>query len=242
MFTITWLLLTMILATAIACLSRHFGKELLIGAFVGSLVIAIVIAGKLGVVGFGIDAGISASLFIFSMTFVFTDVMAELHGPRFARLAVFSGACCYPIIFLSTYFASKWEPHPFYANQEEFATIMSTTMRVVIASAAAYVVGQFHDIWAFEFWRRKTKGRHLWIRNNLSTMASQLLDTVTFYSIAFYGVFPIGELIVVTYLLKLVIAALDTPFVYFACWYISRGRPRSGDFLTSIPGEPVAPI
>ena len=61
--------------------------------------------------------------------------------------------------------------------------------RIVVASLAAYLVSQFHDVWAFQFWKKKTKGKHLWIRNNASTMVSQLLDNAIFTYIAFVGAF-----------------------------------------------------
>ncbi len=92
----------------------------------------------------------------------------------------------------------------------------------------AYIASQLHDVWAFDLWRRKTRGRHLWLRNNLSTMVSQLLDSFLFSFIAFAGVegFPTGyiaKIAVTTYLLKLVVAAVDTPFIYLAV-RIGKGR------------------
>ena len=81
----------------------------------------------------------------------------------------------------------------------------------------AYLVSQHHDVFAFEFWRRRTGGKHLWLRNNASTIVSQGIDTVLFISIAFAGSVPTSVLlnmILGQCLVKLVIAVIDTPICY----------------------------
>jgi uncharacterized integral membrane protein (TIGR00697 family) len=99
-------------------------------------------------------------------------------------------------------------------------TIFSLMPRIALASLAAYGVSQLHDIWAYDFWRRKyPSARAIWLRNNLSTMVSQLIDSVVFTLIAFYGVFPseiLIEIVGTTYVLKWIVAAADTPFIYLA--------------------------
>ena len=83
----------------------------------------------------------------------------------------------------------------------------------------AYAISQFHDVWLYHHIGEKTQKRHLWLRNNLSTMVSQLIDTVIFCGIAFWGVFPtliFIEIAVTTYLFKLAVAVMDTPFIYLA--------------------------
>jgi len=83
----------------------------------------------------------------------------------------------------------------------------------------AYLISQHHDVWAFHFWKDKTGGKYLWLRNNASTMVSQLLDTSIFIVLAFYGNVPILTMIGSQYLIKVLIAAFDTPFCYiFVKW------------------------
>ncbi|HKL47658.1 MAG TPA: queuosine precursor transporter, partial [Candidatus Izemoplasmatales bacterium] len=75
------------------------------------------------------------------------------------------------------------------------------------------------DVWAFQFWKEKTKGKYLWLRNNLSTLVSQMIDSIVFCLIAFLGVFPMSvwfEILITTYLFKLIVAIFDTPFIYLA--------------------------
>lgn len=216
----------------LASSSRFFGKELLPGLLAGSLVVAVFIAGKLGdisVPGVGTVA-LSASIVIYSMTFLYTDVMSELHGRRFTRSAIIGAALCYPVIALSTYFSTEWVPSQFYANQEAFETIMTTAARVTIASVCSFAVSQLFDIWAFERISIATNGKMLWLRNNGSTMLSQLIDTMIFYTIAFYGLMPTEALLTLmvgTYVLKLMIAVIDTPFVYFVVWFVRTGDQKS---------------
>ena len=91
--------------------------------------------------------------------------------------------------------------------------------RIVIGSLLAYLISQLHDVWAFDFWKVRARGRFLWLRNNASTMVSQALDTVIFCSVAFWGLFELSDffqILFTTYVLKFVVAAADTPFIYLA--------------------------
>ena len=104
---------------------------------------------------------------------------------------------------------------PFADNQHEFKAIMGQSFRVVGASLVAYLLAQFNDVFIFHKLKEKTGGKHKWLRNNLSTMASQLIDTAIFITIAFIGVVPnIWVMIASQYLIKLIYAVLDTPFFY----------------------------
>ena len=116
--------------------------------------------------------------------------------------------------------------------QPSLSVIFGLMPRIAFGSLVAYVISNLHDIWAFDFWKRKRPGRNtLWLRNNLSTFASQLIDTLVFTLIAFWGVYPTAVLIQImlsTYLLKWVVAMLDTPFMYLARhWYENGKLPAS---------------
>lgn len=229
MFELAWLLGTVTLAAVLACTSRYFGREVLPALLAGSLVVAVFIAGKLSdvhVPGVGTVA-LSASIVIYSMTFLLTDVMSELHGRRFTRSAILGAAFCYPVIALSTYFSSHWSASMFYEHQLAFETVMTTAARVTVASVCSFAASQLVDIWLFERISVATEGKMLWLRNNGSTMFSQLVDTLIFYTIGFYGLMPIDALITLmfgTYVLKLGVALIDTPFVYLVVWFVQAGN------------------
>ncbi|MDP3955839.1 MAG: queuosine precursor transporter [bacterium] len=94
-----------------------------------------------------------------------------------------------------------------------------------MASLVAYVTAQKHYVWAYHFWKKFFNGKHLWIRNNASTGVSQIIDSVIFATIAFYGVIPVMPIIVSTIVVKFIIAALDTPFLYAIRWYFEKVEP-----------------
>ena len=101
-------------------------------------------------------------------------------------------------------------------DQEAYKQTLGGVPRLVGASMVAYLISQFHDVWAFDYWRRKTRGRFLLVRNNLSTMVSQFIDTIVFISLAFGGLLPLSAMLTMVVgqiVVKWVIAWLDTPFI-----------------------------
>ena len=103
--------------------------------------------------------------------------------------------------------------------------ILSGTPRIVFASLVAYFISQTHDVWSFHFWKKKTNGKHLWWRNNVSTITSQIIDTVVFIGVAFWGVLPGSVLIgmmLSQYAIKVGIALADTPFCYLLVRWLKK--------------------
>lgn len=190
------------------------------GCFIVLLVVSNVIASKIIAVG-GFFA--PAAVICYSLTFAFSDTIAELWGKERTRFVVNVG---FVAVLLSAVFiriALLMPAAPFWEGQEAFASVLGSNMRIVTASLTAYLISQHHDIWAFMFWREKTDGRYLWVRNNLSTGASQLLDTALFITLAFYGTgMPLVSMIIGQYVIKLAIALLDTPLVYLAVHLTKR--------------------
>jgi uncharacterized integral membrane protein (TIGR00697 family) len=224
----------MVVALTICFAARYLGHEILVGGYVALFCTATLISGKLGVVPGMPTIALSASIFTFSATFILTDVLSEVYGKAAARKAVLAGAIAFPAMLVTTQFASVWAPHASWSeNQWAFENVMSMALRTTVASMIAYLVSQLHDVWAFHFWRARTRGRFLWIRNNLSTLVSQALDTMIFYLIAFYGVFPVQTLILATYAAKIAIAIIDTPVVYAAVAMLKGAKHR----LPTQPGE-----
>ena len=103
---------------------------------------------------------------------------------------------------------------------ESVKSIFSLLPRLAIASLIAYLISQFHDVWLYEKIREKFPAKKfIWLRNNGSTMLSQLIDNLVFTTIAFYGVYPIDVMINIflsTYIIKFIVAICDTPFIYLA--------------------------
>lgn len=200
--------------------------NILLGVFIASLVAANLLGVKITEI-FGIRT--SVGIFAFPITFLVTDVVAEVCGKRKAKSFVLVGVISLVLTFLLVLLSVKLPAHPFYQYAEEYKAVLSSSLRMILASLVAFAISQSHDVWAFHFWREKTKGRFLWLRNNLSTVISQFIDTTIFMFIAFYAIsdkFTAGfvfTLIIPYWLLKVVFAAIDTPFVYLGARWL-RGK------------------
>ncbi|WP_045216656.1 queuosine precursor transporter [Desulfonatronovibrio magnus] len=187
--------------------------------FCGSLVIASVISSKIiTIAGVVLPAGILA----YCITFVASDVISEIWGKEKARQVVMGGFAALIVCLGLIHLALLWPAAEFWDNHHAYGSVLGAAPRIIIASLIAYVVSQNHDVWAFHFWKKVFKGRHLWIRNNLSTASSQVIDSVIFITIAFLGVMPILPLIIGQVIIKMLIAFMDTPVVYFLVWLIRR--------------------
>lgn len=119
---------------------------------------------------------------------------------------------------------------PIVREEELYTRIVLSNRAAVLASMLAYLAAQFCDVWLFHFWKRLTKGRHLWLRNNGSTMISQLVDTTAVVVITFWvsiqrgtmGLGTVAGLIGGAYLFKLVVAAADTLPFYLGTGWLTR--------------------
>jgi uncharacterized integral membrane protein (TIGR00697 family) len=159
---------------------------------------------------------------VYATSFLITDILSENYGKKEANKAVWIGffsLISMTLLMNITLFYTPLAGDDFAVKtQESTRTIFSLMPRIAFASLTAYLISQHHDVWAFNFWKdRFPTDRQLWIRNNLSTIVSQLLDSAVFVLIAFYGVFETGilfEIFITTYLLKFIVAVADTPFVY----------------------------
>ncbi len=196
---------------------------ILVSIFAGSIAIASVLANKIiNIFGLFVPAGILA----YSVTFIATDVISEIWGKEKANFTVLGGFLSLVSVFLLVQISLLWPKASFWDQEEAFQTILASTSRIIVASLIAYLVSQFHDVWAFHFWKKITKDRHLWLRNNLSTAVSQFIDSSLFVTIAFYNVLPVWPLILGQWIVKLAIALSDTPIIYFLVWLIRKKTDR----------------
>ena len=195
---------------------------LLACVYSGSLVLAAVLASKIIAIG---PLVVPAGVLAYSLTFLVTDVIGEIWGKQKAQTVVVGGFITLVLVFVLTGISIFWPPATFWPHQQAYETILGSSGRIMIASLIAYLFSQYHDVWAFSFLRRLTTERFLWLRNNVSTIVSQLLDSVIFITIAFYGVMPLVPLIMGQWVVKVGIALLDTPLVYLLVYLVRRRLP-----------------
>lgn len=163
--------------------------------------------------------------------FLVTDILSENYGREDAKKAVHLGFFSMISMTLLMQCAIHFTPsEEGIVLFEGVKGIFSLMPRLAFASLAAYWMSQQHDIWAYEFWKNRFQDRkYIWIRNNASTMVSQILDSIVFTLIAFYGVFSwdvLWEIFLGTYLIKFLVAFCDTPFIYIAEHLKRTGKIR----------------
>ncbi len=209
---------------AILLVYRLFGK---LGLYIWIPIAAIV--ANIQVVKYVELLGLTATLgnIVYASSFLVTDILSENYGRKEAGRAVAVGFAALIAMVVLMNLALLFEPHPTDEAHPHLTAIFSLMPRITLASLIAYVVSQYHDVWAYSFWRRRIPGaRRIWIRNNLSTLVSQLIDSVVFTLAAFYGVVPwsvLLEIVLTTYVLKALVAVADTPLVYLARHWHRRG-------------------
>jgi uncharacterized integral membrane protein (TIGR00697 family) len=171
---------------------------------------------------------ISVGILPYPITFLITDIISEVYGKRKANqivtIGIFASFFSMLIVFVSGIVpATDWSP----VSNTLFNKVFGATAIAVLASMLAYLFAQYIDIQLFHFWKRLTKGKHLWLRNNFSTFLSQFVDTFTvLILLCSFGKIEwklFSSLLLSGFLFKVLIAALDTPLLYLAV-YVFRNR------------------
>jgi len=228
---ILWLTTLCLDLTATVVLYRLFGKTGLQVAIATAIILANLQGPKLTVI-FGLET--TLGVIFYSSIFFATDVLSENYGRKEANKAVRMGFAVSVIVLLMLSLAMLYQPSDrpntaeFSRNiHAAFATILDFTPRFIAGSLLAYIVSQSFDVWIFHRIRRWTGERWLWLRNNLSTLCSQILDTAIFSLVAWWGTVDLVtalKLGAAKYVFKLVIAAIDTAFIYWARGMFRRHR------------------
>ncbi len=162
---------------------------------------------------------------LFAVTFLITDILSECEGKKYANRAVFVG------IFSSVFFLFLSQSWLLYTPSDadwamsSISAIFSNTPRMLLSSLAVYSVSQIFDVWLYHKWWKFTerrfgdKRRFLWLRNNGSTLVSQILNTLLFTILAFWGVYDVPTIVSIfasSYVIYIFTSLLDTPAVYIA--------------------------
>lgn len=203
-------------------LQKAYRVYFILGAlFICSLVVSNLIFQKFfswdffGVYTFEISVGILP----YPITFLITDIISEIYGKKKARQVVTTGIYASLFSLLIVYVAqgvpaTTWSP----VKDDLFDKVFGASTIAVFASMMAYLLAQYVDVQLFHFWKKLTKGRHLWIRNNFSTFFSQFIDTATvLLLLCYFGQIEwskFSALLLSGFLFKVLIAALDTPLLY----------------------------
>jgi uncharacterized integral membrane protein (TIGR00697 family) len=202
---------------------------ILAALFITSLVVSNLIFQKFfywdffGIYRFEISVGILP----YPITFLITDIVSEVYGKKKANQMVTTGifASFFSLlIILIADAAPAIQGSPI--QDALFTTVFGATAVAVFASMMAYLLAQYIDIQIFHFWKRVTAGKHLWLRNNFSTFTSQFVDTFTvLFLLCSFNKLPwelFGGLLLSGFLFKILVAALDTPLLYLAVYWLRK--------------------
>lgn len=211
-----WFLFAVFDLTATVIIYRYFGKIGLYALVPFNLILCNIQVLKLvSLLGFNTTLG----NILYTSVFLSTNMLNEFYGKQAARTAVLIG---FVMLILATVYmqvALIYIPASDDFIQPHLEAIFNFMPRLALASLAAYLCSQLHDIWAYQLLLRKTQGRWLWLRNGLATLSSQLIDSVVFCLVAFWGVFGqqvLLEILFTTFVFKAIVTCLDTPFIYVA--------------------------
>ena len=212
----------LLLFTAVVFVYKFFGKA---GMFAFNAIITIManIEVLLLVRAFGMEQTLGNVLF--ASTFLMTDILSEMEGKKEATKSVYLGivAAVSMVVISQSWFL--YSPAEADWARPHLEAVFSVTPRLLTASLLGYIVSQkldvflYHKIWAFTEKKTGDKKRFLWVRNNVATLTAQIVNTLIFNVIAFYGMYDTKTLIsiiVSSYLIYVVTSLLDTPFLYLA--------------------------
>lgn len=202
---------------------------ILAALFITSLVVSNLIFQKFfywdffGIYRFEISVGILP----YPITFLITDVVSEVYGKKKANQMVTTGIFASFFSLLIVFVSDKVPAIASSPIQDEmFTQVFGATAVAVFASMMAYLLAQYIDIQIFHWWKRLTKGKYLWLRNNFSTFTSQFVDTFTvLFLLCSFKKLPweiFTSLLISGFLFKILIAALDTPVLYAAVFGLRR--------------------
>ena len=169
----------------------------------------------------------SVGLLPYPVTFLVTDIISEIYGRKKANQVVTSGliASFFMLLVVTVsdqISATSWSP----VDDDTFHKVFGLSGAAVLASMLAYLFAQYVDIRVFHFWKKLTNGKHLWLRNNASTIFSQFIDTFSVlfllcsFDVISWDRFSI--LLLNGFLFKVFFAAFDTPIFYLCCYYLRK--------------------
>jgi hypothetical protein len=195
--------------------------------FIAALVVCNLIANKFITVDLGFKTFIiSAGVLPYPLTFLITDILSEIYGKKKTARIVWAGFGASLFVLGVLLLAQQFnaiEGSP--VDDETFNKVFGNSWRIIFASMTAYLCAQLIDVRIYHFWKKKTAGKHLWLRNNFSTVFSQLVDTTLVVGVLFIGVRSSSEIvqfIIDGWIFKMLCAFVDTPLLYATTAFIRK--------------------
>ncbi|MAF80240.1 hypothetical protein CL629_04140 [bacterium] len=172
----------------------------------------------------------SVGIFMVPLAFLATDVVEEVFGKKLARQFILAGMIAILIVMAYVAIFVSLPAHERYTMNDAYVTVFKSSLRIMTASIIAFLISQFHDVWSFGLLKKKTSGRFLWLRTNVSTVFSQAIDTFLFMMIAFYQLTPkftfafVMGIAIPYFIFKVLFGSISSPLVYLGAWWLKNGH------------------
>jgi len=227
-----WLLIVLYDLCLTVFLYRFFGKQGLYAAVLLGIVLANLQGGKVTeFIFFGTSFNVSMGAILYSGIFFATDILNEKFGKDEASKAVMLGFAANVAVMITLVVSTFFRPSSIANSSDEVHNAISILADYspifVVGSLTAYLISQRFDVWFFHYLKQKTKGEKLWLRNNLSTIVSQLIDSFiyqfTWVLAAGLSIYEAFALALAKYIFKVFIALIDTIFIYaIKDWQVTK--------------------
>lgn len=213
-----WIIAISAFALGAAFYTRFTNRsDALLALYVTLAVAASLLASKTIAFDFGFTTLYApGAVLIFSVTFLLMDIVNEKYGRREVQRMIWLALAAQIAFVAFSRLVLGAVPAPFFENQAAFETVLDAVPRIVIAGLAAFLVSESLNAYLFQWIKRATGGRHLWLRNTFSSLPSMAVDSIVFVTLAFYGVMPIMPLIIGLTITKWLVGVVDVPFMYAA--------------------------
>lgn len=215
---------------SVLLLYKVFGKNgLYIFAIFSTILGNIAVSKCVDVFGLSTTAG----NVLYASTFLVTDILSEKYGKKDASKAVAYSISIMILWMIGTQLMLLFTPNESDFVNESMSLVFGLVPRITAASLISFIICQNLDVFLYHFIWNKTGNNKtgLWIRNNGSTLTSQIFDTVIFTTLAFWGTYPLNvflSIMITTYVFKALVALLDTPFIYLARKIVPLTENKAG--------------
>lgn len=218
-------------------MSKNFKADLLLGIFVATIISVNMVGNKTTTIEvLNYPVNFSVGLFLFPLTFFILDAISEVFGKSRAKEFMYIGLVCQAIVTIFIALA-VWVPPSarFLPDNPAYVATLQSSVRIAIASIIAYFLSQLGDIASFFFLKNKTGEKFLWLRSDVSTSISQLIDTFLYMLLAFYKLnekytlWFVVQITIPYYLTKLFLAWFGTPVIYLIVKWLKPSNTNQPD-------------
>jgi uncharacterized integral membrane protein (TIGR00697 family) len=198
--------------------------DIIMALFVAVLLISNIASTKMVALGaFSFDGG----TLLFPLSYIFGDILTEVYGYKRSRRVIWIGLISSLLMSLTLMIVAALPPAQGWELNDAFNQIIGLTPRIVLASMVAFFAGEFSNSYIMAKMKVKMKGKRLWVRTISSTLVGEMLDTVLFVTIAFYGVIPtslLWAILISNYIFKCIIEIAFTPITYKAVSFLKKAE------------------